>query len=222
VTAWPRSAQLTTAFLVGLVTALLAVHAWGYLRWGTRPAELERGPVLSYRVDLNRADRAELLQLPGVGDSLAQKIKNHRREHGAFQKVDDVIEVHGIGPATRDRLRDWVTVEGEKASDDSKATSTSKRSPPSKKNTPSSTATTGGSKKAASLTPPIDINRATPDELQRLPGIGPKMAERIIEERQKAPFQSVDDLRRVHGIGPKVLERLRPHVVVRDAVVAKD
>ena len=41
-----------------------------------------------------------------------------------------------------------------------------------------------------------------------------KLAQRIIDERRKAPFQSVAELRRVAGIGPKTLERLRPYVIV--------
>ena len=51
-------------------------------------------------------------------------------------------------------------------------------------------------------------------ELTKLPGIGPKLSKRIVDERDKARFKSVEDLRRVSGIGPKILERLRPHVTV--------
>src|SRR5262245_18333609 len=106
--AWPRSAQLTTAFLLGVMTTLLAGHLWSYFRWGTRPTELDRSPRLTYRVDLNRAGRAELLQLPGVGESLAGRIESYRKEHGGFQTVDDLTAIHGVGPATVDKLRDWV------------------------------------------------------------------------------------------------------------------
>jgi competence protein ComEA len=52
------------------------------------------------------------------------------------------------------------------------------------------------------------------DELRTLPGIGPKLAQRIIDERQKRPFATVEELRRVSGIGPKTLEKLRPHIEV--------
>lgn len=56
---------------------------------------------------------------------------------------------------------------------------------------------------------PLDVNRATPAELELLPRIGPAMAQRIVEAR---PFTSVDDLTRVRGIGPRTLETLRPLV----------
>src|SRR2546423_554530 len=98
VTAWPRSAQLAAAFLLGAAAALLAPQTCASSRGGARPPE--RVPVLTYRVDLNQAGRAELLQLPGVGDSLADRIESHRREHGPFRSVEDLTQVHGIGPAT--------------------------------------------------------------------------------------------------------------------------
>jgi len=55
----------------------------------------------------------------------------------------------------------------------------------------------------------LDPNRASRDELLKLPGVGEVTALAIIEAR---PFASVDDLRRVSGIGPVTLERLRPHL----------
>jgi competence protein ComEA len=65
--------------------------------------------------------------------------------------------------------------------------------------------------KAAAVQAPVDLNRATYDELQTLPGVGPKLAERIISRR---PFGKVDELEAVPGIGPKTVERLRPLVRV--------
>lgn len=61
----------------------------------------------------------------------------------------------------------------------------------------------------------IDINRAGAAELQQLPRIGPKTAERILAFRAAyGAFRSPDDLQQVKGIGPKTLERLRPHIYV--------
>ncbi len=60
----------------------------------------------------------------------------------------------------------------------------------------------------------IDINRANADKLTELPGIGPALAERIIEYRQTRQFTNVSQLQRVPGIGPATYERLRPMIHV--------
>jgi competence protein ComEA len=60
----------------------------------------------------------------------------------------------------------------------------------------------------------IDINHATAQQLDELPGIGPAKAAAIVADRElNGPFRSVDDLDRVKGIGPKMLEKLRASVV---------
>jgi competence ComEA-like helix-hairpin-helix protein len=65
---------------------------------------------------------------------------------------------------------------------------------------------------------PLDLNRATRDELDRLPGIGPGLAARIVDAREsQGRFGSVDDLRRVRGIGHTTLERVRPLLAVGPA-----
>ena len=56
----------------------------------------------------------------------------------------------------------------------------------------------------------VNPNTATIDELQTLPGIGNVMAQRIIEERQSAPFESSQDLKRVKGVSAKLIENLTP------------
>ena len=62
---------------------------------------------------------------------------------------------------------------------------------------------------------PIDINRAGPELLEELPGIGPAKAQAILAVREElGPFRSVDDLEKVHGIGPRTVERVRDLVIV--------
>ncbi|MCC6350079.1 MAG: helix-hairpin-helix domain-containing protein [Candidatus Eisenbacteria bacterium] len=61
----------------------------------------------------------------------------------------------------------------------------------------------------------LDLNRAGEAELDRLPGIGPVLASRIVAHRKlHGPFRSPDDLLAVPGIGPKLLERLGASVIV--------
>jgi competence protein ComEA len=61
----------------------------------------------------------------------------------------------------------------------------------------------------------LDLNRATAEQLQRLPGIGPVLAQRVIEQRTThGRFHTVDDLREVKGIGKKRMDQLRPLIMV--------
>jgi len=67
----------------------------------------------------------------------------------------------------------------------------------------------------AAVSGPIDLNTATPSELEELPGIGPATAAAIVEHRDEhGPFATVDDLADVRGIGPAKLDAIRALVQV--------
>jgi competence protein ComEA len=76
------------------------------------------------------------------------------------------------------------------------------------------TATRSTHRKGKHLSSPISINSASINDLQRIPGVGPAMAKRIIERRSKARFTCPEDLLDVRGIGEKTLVKLRPYIVV--------
>jgi comEA protein len=64
-------------------------------------------------------------------------------------------------------------------------------------------------------TKPINLNTATIEELEQLPGVGPVTAKDIIHFRQKSgPFRSVNDLLAVRRITKARLEKLRPYVTI--------
>lgn len=62
------------------------------------------------KVDINKADKAGLEAVKGIGPSLAQKILDYRKANGPFKSVDDLENVNGIGPATLARMKPMVTV----------------------------------------------------------------------------------------------------------------
>jgi competence ComEA-like helix-hairpin-helix protein len=71
----------------------------------------------------------------------------------------------------------------------------------------------GGIHKISDSAEKIDLNRAGLDELQRLPGIGPALARRLLDKREQlGGFERVEQLRQVPGIGPKTLDKLRPYI----------
>jgi comEA protein len=109
---WPRSAQITAAVLAGSVLVLVAWRWYGDHR-SIRPTDLVHGDPATHAIDLNRAGRVELLQLPGVGPVMADHILAYRSENGPFASVDDLRSVHGIGETTMLRLKPWLHVDGE-------------------------------------------------------------------------------------------------------------
>ena len=64
---------------------------------------------------------------------------------------------------------------------------------------------------------PVNINTAGVSELDGLPGIGPVLAQRIVEYREaNGPFASVDGLLEVKGLGPGILEAIRPQITTEE------
>ena len=62
----------------------------------------------------------------------------------------------------------------------------------------------------------VDVNTATSAELERLPGIGPALANRIVDDRSRhGPFSTAHDITRVSGIGEKTYESISRRLTVR-------
>jgi competence protein ComEA len=196
-----RAARWTLLATSAVVLVLLGWRGYGLSRYSTRPVAVERDAVPLAPMDLNHAGAAELASIPGVGETLAERIVLHRQAHGDFRSVEELRKVKGVGEKTLERMRPFVRVgtyteaapPAPAPAPMSKGSAATKKPPPSEK---------------------IDVNRAGAAELQKLPGIGPTLAARIVEQRKQRPFAAVEDLRKVKGIGPKTLEAIRPHVTV--------
>ncbi len=68
-------------------------------------------PLVFYQsINLNKAGISLLSQIPGIGPKLAQRIIDYRSQHGAFNHLDELRKVHGIGPAKLARIRQYATV----------------------------------------------------------------------------------------------------------------
>ena len=87
-------------FLILLVTALFTAGNF-------RGASLAAGIG---QVDINRDNAAELQKLPGIGPAMAQRIIEYREANGPFERIEDLMEVKGIGEKRFLTLRDLVTV----------------------------------------------------------------------------------------------------------------
>jgi competence ComEA-like helix-hairpin-helix protein len=69
---------------------------------------------------------------------------------------------------------------------------------------------------------PVNLNTATSEQLQQVPGIGPATADKILKMRKSyGPFKSVDDLLAIRGLGPKRLEKMRKYLTTGKSAAPK-
>jgi competence protein ComEA len=103
----PRRSQ---PLIVAIVLAgLVGMAAWyvgqGGLSGGLVHHDAAPAATGGFTVNVNAAGLQELAQLPGLGPSMAQRIIDHRREHGPFTSLEQLLDVAGIGPATLEQMR---------------------------------------------------------------------------------------------------------------------
>ena len=146
-------------------------------------------------IDINHATAQELERIKGVGPAIAKRIVEYRQSHGSFTRPEDLLNVRGIGAAKLSQIRPQITLTGGGVS--------SVTRPASRTQTQSQ----GGL---------IDINRASAQELERLKGVGPAIAKRIVEYRQAhGSFTRPEDLLNVRGIGAAKLKQIRTQIVIQ-------
>ncbi|MBN2477603.1 MAG: helix-hairpin-helix domain-containing protein [Pirellulales bacterium] len=105
-----RADQAAVAVLVLL--GMVSTVAW----WGSqggfqgRMIEVQRAAprVATFQVDLNQAAWPELVQLPGIGPTLARRIVESRKRDGPFLDHEDLERVRGIGPKTVESIRPYL------------------------------------------------------------------------------------------------------------------
>lgn len=76
-----------------------------------KPASSSKPPAKgSQVVNINTADKATLMLIPGVGEVIAQRILDYRSQYGAFSSADELVKIKGIGEKTLEKMRPYVTI----------------------------------------------------------------------------------------------------------------
>lgn len=166
------------------------------------------------RIDLDRASAAEIARLPRVGLKLARAIVANRGTNGAFGSLEALDRVPGIGPGLLKAIGGQVEFSAARRLDGSVA-----RLAGAAGDTPCTQACAASPASASGLEPPIrralDLNTASVSELERLPFVGPYMAQQIVRYRERrGRFPVVDSLVHVPGVGPATIAKIRDLVVV--------
>jgi len=104
--------SVSVAFLVLLLGAAIARRpVEGVTVETARQASAsEVVPVSGAKIDINTADPSELTELPGIGDTLAERIVTYRTEHGPFPAIEAIQEVSGIGAKKFEAIAELITV----------------------------------------------------------------------------------------------------------------
>ncbi len=77
---------------------------------GTARGAASQTPVPNEKVNINTAGVDDLVALPGIGKAYAERIVEYRQKNGPFKRVEDILNVRGIGEKTFERIKDRLTI----------------------------------------------------------------------------------------------------------------
>ena len=141
------------------------------------------------KLNINRASVAQLEALPKVGKKTAQRIVDFCREKGGIKNLNELREIKGMSRKKIKGLAKFLTARG--------GVSRLKSYKPSAQNR-------------------LNLNFATVDQLKALPGLGKKMAQKIIDFRnQNGGFFSLEELQEIPGLSDAKIRKFLPLVTLR-------
>lgn len=109
---------LFTGLMVGLLigrwtgTSGIRLSSYDQTSASTSKDGQAESNTIAGKLNINIATAEQLAMLPGIGDTYAQRIVEYRKENGPFLKIDDLLNVKGIGPTRIKEISEYITVGG--------------------------------------------------------------------------------------------------------------
>ncbi len=161
------------------------------------PAERELPPPFPF--DPNQAGKEELLRL-GLPEKVAQNILKYREKGGRFYQAEGLKKIYGMTEENYQRLQPFIRLSEARPAQVAKKTIAPERNMP----------TSFGHQPAPAA---VDVNKATAEDWQGLPGIGPAYAQRIIKFREAlGGFASIDQVKETYGLPDSTFQNIRTHL----------
>ncbi len=145
--------------------------------------------ILNATVNINTADKNELMKLPYIGEKKSQRIIDYRTKYGNFRNVEELTNVSGIGDKTLEKLRPLITINSHNQKEDNSL------------------------RFAKDLNSKININLASGSELKMISSLGDK-ARKIMRYRNKHYFVDIDELRYI-GVSQEDLDSLKDFITTK-------
>lgn len=176
------------------------------------------------RLDINTADTTALRALAGIGDVLSRRIVKFRQSRGGFARIEDLQQIYGLSPETFQKIAPNIYV------DDATYAAMQQQRSPRPVQSSQQYATRGIAPATPTANPPaptenppapaaaitaLDLNTATAEQLDALPGIGEKTANGIVKFRNIIGFYAdVAMVRYVYGVSEENFAKAKPYLQV--------
>lgn len=169
---------------------------------------------ISFPLDLNAATAEELQALPGIGETLAQRIVAYREQIGGFRNLEQLLEVNGIGTVKYAEIVPMLYLPEETPDEEESLQPEEVPEESSAADMPEEAAT-DAAEPTEPVSFPIDLNTATREELMRIPEMTETLADAILTLRQEIRyFSSPYELLYAEGMTDQRFEKLRDFVTV--------
>ena len=205
--AFPASRVLFILFYCGAVLAILVIgmSTDSYAKKKKRAEDVGKG--MATVVDLNSADEKTLEALPGIGKATAKAIIAGR----PYKSIDDLKRVKGMSEKKINAIKDKVTFGAMPAVPGAISSGTEM----TEKASSAGKAVMERAEKTKNkpiLGQLVNLNTASKEELEALPGIGPVKAQAIMDNR---PYTTPEDIMKVKGIKQRTFDKIKDMITVR-------